>query len=80
MYYLTHSEIHTISKGISPKVKVLAELEFALANYDLTVQHFSKQALSDSPYLFFPCSVSHLKLRLLHRDQFSHFEVLVSSG
>ena len=33
--------LHTFPIGISPKVNVVAGLEFELAYYDVTVQHFS---------------------------------------
>ena len=40
-YYLTHSwedkGVHTFTKGIYPKVNVIARLEFELANYDSAV-------------------------------------------
>ena len=40
-------KIHTFPKGISPKVNVIALLEFELAYYDVAVQHISH---GDSQY------------------------------
>ena len=40
--------IHTFSKGINPKVRVIAQLEFELAHFEATVQHFSYYALKTS--------------------------------
>ena len=39
--------IHTFFKGISPKVNVIARLEFELAYYDIIVQHVSHYATGD---------------------------------
>ena len=40
-HFLTHSweskEVHTFPKGISPKVNVLARLEFELAHFEATI-------------------------------------------
>ena len=44
-YYLTHSwedkRVHTFSKGICPKVNVIARLEYELAYYDSAVHGFN---------------------------------------
>ena len=44
-YYLTHGwedkGVHTISKGMCPKVNVIARLEFELAYYDSAVHYFN---------------------------------------
>ena len=47
-YYLTPAHnwrggnwIHTFPKSISPKTNVMARLEFELAYFEATVQHFS---------------------------------------
>ena len=44
-YYLTYSwkdkGVHTFPKGISPKVNVVAQLEFELANYDSAVHRLN---------------------------------------
>ena len=44
-YYLTHSwkdkRVHAFLRGINPKVKVIAWLEFELVYYDVAVLHFS---------------------------------------
>ena len=45
MYYLTHSwVVSTFSKGIRPKVNVIAELEFELAYYNVPIKHVSHYA------------------------------------
>ena len=47
-YYLTHSwrdkEAHTFPKDISLKLNVIERLEFELAYFEATVQHFSYYA------------------------------------
>ena len=52
-YYLTHcwgdKEVHTFPKGISPKVNVLARLEFELAYYDVTIQYISPHTTETPP-------------------------------
>ena len=54
--YLTHSwedkGIHTFSKGIYPKVNVIAWLEFELAYYDSTVQPFHHYTMRNPPYIY----------------------------
>ena len=53
-YYLTHNwedkKIHTFLKDICPKVNVIARLEFELAYYNSTVQHFTI-TLQEHPHL-----------------------------
>ena len=36
-----NKDVHTFPKGISPKVNVIARLEFELAYYDVTVHYVS---------------------------------------
>ena len=49
MDYLTYiwrdKDVHTFSKGICPKVNVIAWLEFKIACYDVAVQHISDYAM-----------------------------------
>ena len=41
--YLTYSwEVHAFPMGISPKVNVIANLEFEFTNYDSAVQRFNQ--------------------------------------
>ena len=44
-YYLTRrwgdKEVHIFSKGICPKLNVIARLEFELASYEAAVLYFS---------------------------------------
>ena len=46
--YLSHcwedTEIHTFLKGISPKLNVIAWLEFELSYYDITAQQINQYA------------------------------------
>ena len=37
--YLGNKGLHTFPKGISPKMNVIARLEFEFASYNVTVQH-----------------------------------------
>ena len=50
---LTHNRgakgIHTFLKGIIPKVNIIAQLEFELAYYDVTVQYVSYYASGTIP-------------------------------
>ena len=50
-YYVTHScedkGVHTFPKGICPKVKVTARLEFELAYSDSTVHRFNHYTTSN---------------------------------
>ena len=39
---------HSFPNGISPKVNVIARLEFELAYYVVTVQHFSHYTMKTS--------------------------------
>ena len=48
----THKKIHTSPKGISPKVNVIAQLEFELAYSNVTIQHISHYAMVTSHYQF----------------------------
>ena len=52
-FYLTHEwgykEIHAFPKGISPKVNVIAQLEFNLAYDDVGVQLVNPYAMGTSP-------------------------------
>ena len=41
--------VHSLSKGICPKVKVMAWLELELAYYDVATQHASHYAIKSSP-------------------------------
>ena len=43
---IAYKGVHTFPKGISPKVNVLAQLEFELTYYDVAVQHISHYAMS----------------------------------
>ena len=45
------NRIHTFSKGISPKVDVIKQLAFELANNSVAVQHFSYNATKTSHLL-----------------------------
>ena len=53
--YLTHSwedtEVHTFSKGICPKVNVLARLDFELAYNDPAVHRFNHYTTRTPPFL-----------------------------
>ena len=65
-YYLTHGwedkGVHTFTKGICPKVNVIAWLEFELAYYDSAVQRFNHYAMR-TPSFF--CTDSDLWLYYL---------------
>ena len=43
--------VHTFSKGISPKVSVIARLGFELAYYDIAVQHVNHYATWTLTYI-----------------------------
>ena len=47
-----------LREGTSPKVNVIARLEFELTNYDITAQHVNHYATGTSTLLFM-----HYKLR-----------------
>ena len=42
-------EVYTFCKGISPKVNVMARLEFELVYYDVAIQHASYYS-TGTPY------------------------------
>ena len=60
-YFLTHSwkdkGFHNIPKGIRPKVNIIAQLEFELAYYDVTMQHISYYKIETTPH--FTAEISH---------------------
>ena len=41
--------VYTFRKGISPKVNVIVQLQFKLANYDVTIQHISHYMMKTPP-------------------------------
>ena len=41
-----YREVHTFPKGISPKVTLIVQLEFELANYNVAVQYASHDVTS----------------------------------
>ena len=52
-YYFTHSwadkGVHTFPKGISPKVKVTAQLELEFVYFEAAVQHISHYDITIPP-------------------------------
>ena len=62
-YYLTHcwgnKGVYTIPKGINPKMNVIAWLEFELAYFKASIQHFSHYTMGTSPHIY--CLVSLFK-------------------
>ena len=55
-YYLTYDRrskgVHIFSLDIGPKVNVIARLEFELAQYDFSIQHFNHY-ITGSPLCWF---------------------------
>ena len=53
IFYLTHKwvkkEVPTFPNGVSPKVKIIARLEFELALYGVAVQDVSDDTTGTSP-------------------------------
>ena len=45
-------EIHNFPKGISPKLNIMARLEFELAYYEVAVQHDRLKAKENLPFIF----------------------------
>ena len=44
-------EVYTFPKGLSPKVNMIAPLEFELAYHDIAVQHVSHDTMGTPPSL-----------------------------
>ena len=68
--------VHAFSKGISPKVNVIARLEFELAFYDVAVQNISHYATGDPFNCLDPLDQSNLcKLFVLNRNTWNRTAV-----
>ena len=46
---LIYKEVYIFSKGISPKVDIITQLQFKLAYYIIAVQHISHYAMETPP-------------------------------
>ena len=41
--------VHAFPKGISPKMKIIVQLEFKLTQFEVAVHHFSHYAMRTTP-------------------------------
>ena len=68
---------HTLPKDISPKSIVLGSLEFNLASFMTTAQHFSRDATETHPHpflcCFFFCTVMRLNIPKLMISKQTYF-------